>query len=193
MKLEPAASAPLPTRFGDFIVHVFQNGHDGTEIIALTTPRLADDALVRLHSECATGDIFSSLRCDCRSQLEQAQKKIAADGNGVIIYVRGHEGRGIGLSNKIRAYALQDQGHDTVDANLELGLPADARSYKTATAVLKSLGLSRIRLLTNNSQKITALEDAGISVTARIPAWTCETPHNSQYLQTKKARMGHLE
>lgn len=193
MKLELTSSAPLPTRFGDFTVYVFQTGKDGEDIIALSTASLTDNALVRLHSECATGDIFSSLRCDCRTQLEQAQQKISEDGNGLIIYIRGHEGRGIGLANKIKAYALQDQGHDTVDANLKLGLPADARTYESAAAILNHFGLKKIRLLTNNTRKISALENAGITVTERVPAWTAETPYNREYLQTKKTRMGHLD
>ena len=185
------AQAQLPTRFGAFKLYIFSDAK-GNEHMAAATEQVRDDALVRLHSECATGDILASLRCDCRSQLEEAQRRIAQDGNGLLIYLRGQEGRGVGLANKIRAYALQEQGMDTVEANQHLGFPADARDYAAALAILRHFGLSRIRLLTNNQQKLDAFNDSGISVTARVPLWTAENSHNADYLATKRARLGHL-
>lgn len=185
------AEAQLPTRFGNFKLHIFSDAQ-GNEHMAATTEKVRDGALVRLHSECATGDILASLRCDCRNQLEQALQRIAQDGNGVLIYLRGQEGRGVGLANKIRAYALQEQGMDTVQANLHLGFPVDARDYAAALGILRAFALTRIRLLTNNQLKLEAFAGSGISVTARVPLWTAENPHNADYLATKRERLGHL-
>lgn len=191
MSLTHEAQAQLPTRYGDFTLHVFKDGQ-GQEHMAVAAGTPQADCLVRLHSECATGDILGSLRCDCRDQLEQALRKIAAAGNGLLIYLRGHEGRGMGLGNKVRAYALQEQGHDTVSANLQLGFPADARDYAAAIEILRHFGLKQIQLMTNNQQKLAALQAADIAVSARVPLWTAENPHNQAYLQTKRARLGHL-
>jgi GTP cyclohydrolase II len=186
------ASSQLPTRFGDFRLSVFVDDK-GAEHLALAAGTPSDGCLVRLHSECATGDIMGSLRCDCRDQLELALHKIDEAGEGLLIYIRDHEGRGIGLANKIKAYALQDQGMDTVDANLHLGFAADERSYDVSFCILKHFGLKSIRLLTNNRQKIDALQAAGIDVTDQIPLWVATNPHNEKYLATKRKRMGHIE
>lgn len=190
-KLKHQATALLPTRFGTFRLHAFSD-EARNEHLAVATESVGPDCLVRMHSECATGDILGSLRCDCRDQLEASLRKIAAGGNGMVIYLRGHEGRGIGLTNKIKAYALQDQGLDTVDANLRLGFAPDQRDYAAAVEILKYFNLSRIRLLTNNRAKIAALEEAGISLSAHVPLWTATNPHNEKYLETKKRRMGHI-
>ncbi len=190
-KLKHQATATLPTRFGAFRVHAFRDDK-ASEHLALATESVTQDCLVRLHSECATGDILGSLRCDCRDQLEASMRKIAASGNGLLIYLRGHEGRGIGLGNKIKAYALQDQGLDTVDANLRLGFAPDQRDYEAAVAILEYFNLSRIRLLTNNRAKIAALEEAGVTLSAHVPLWTATNPHNEKYLETKRLRMGHI-
>lgn len=147
--------------------------------------------LVRVHSGCVTGDIFHSLRCDCRAQLEAALRRIANTPNGVLIYLPYHEGRGIGLFKKIKAYALQDQGRDTVDANLEIGEPVDAREYELAAEILRDLGFSQIRLMTNNPAKIEALEDAGIEILDRVPVVVSPGTHNERYLETKRRRMSH--
>ncbi len=185
------AQAQLPTRFGDFKLHIFRDVQ-GHEHMAVATDNVRDDAIVRLHSECATGDILASLRCDCRNQLEQALQRIAVEGNGLLIYLRGQEGRGLGLANKIRAYALQEKGMDTVDANRHLGFPDDARDYAAALHILRYFGLARIRLLTNNQQKMDAFAASGITIAARVPLWTAENPHNADYLATKRERLGHL-
>ena len=147
---------------------------------------------MRVHSECATGDIMGSLRCDCRDQLELSLRKIEEAGEGLLIYIRDHEGRGIGLANKIKAYALQDQGMDTVDANIHLGFAPDERTYGVAICMLKHFGLKNIRLLTNNREKIDALTAAGINVIDQVPLWTATNPHNEKYLATKRERMGHI-
>ncbi|MBP7253131.1 MAG: GTP cyclohydrolase II [Alphaproteobacteria bacterium] len=186
-----AAQANLPTRYGDFTLHIFRDGQ-GAEHMAVVAGAPQEGALVRLHSECATGDILGSLRCDCRDQLESALRAITAAGGGIVLYLRGHEGRGMGLANKIRAYALQEQGMDTVSANQHLGFVADGRDYAMAVAILRHFGLSKVRLMTNNQQKLAALADAGITVTERVPLWTAENPHNEVYLATKRAKLGHL-
>ncbi len=160
--------------------------------MAMAVGAPTDGCLVRLHSECATGDIMGSLRCDCRDQLELSLRKIAESGHGLLIYIRDHEGRGIGLANKIKAYALQDQGLDTVDANVHLGFAPDARSYDVAISILKYFHLKRIKLLTNNRTKIDALERAGIIVSNQMPIWIASNPHNEKYLATKRKRMGHI-
>jgi GTP cyclohydrolase II len=183
----------LPTRFGHFTVAAF--AVDGTpgEALALLRGPLHGDVipLVRLHSECLTGDVLGSLRCDCGQQLAAAMELIAEASSGVLLYLR-QEGRGIGLANKIRAYALQDQGLDTVDANLALGLPVDQREYASAAGILRQLGLRQVRLLTNNPLKSAALERHGIQVVERVPLAVPPNGVNSAYLRTKADRMGHL-
>ena len=184
-------SARMPTAYGEFQVTVY---HDdaGKEHVALVMGDREDSpTLVRIHSECLTGDVFSSLRCDCRDQLSAAIQQITEAGRGIIIYLR-QEGRGIGLSNKIQAYALQDQGLDTVDANLHLGLPVDGRDYRIAASILRHQGTNKIRLLTNNPRKIADLEAGGIEVVERIPLQIPPGPDNQRYLQTKAERLGHL-
>jgi 3,4-dihydroxy 2-butanone 4-phosphate synthase / GTP cyclohydrolase II len=184
----------LPTPYGDFDARVWRTG-DGAPHLALVYGAVGDElgpALVRIHSECLTGDVFGSLRCDCGAQLEHALEQVAEAGRGVVLYLRGHEGRGIGLAHKLRAYALQDQGFDTVEANLELGFPADARDYSAAATMLLGLGVRRVRLLTNNPDKVQALQRAGIEVVERVPLLQPPRPENVRYLRTKQERLGHL-
>lgn len=185
------ADAMLPTRHGQFRIAVFQVAD--VEIAALFFGESANGSvpLVRLHSECLTGDTFGSLRCDCGEQLDAALARIARSGYGALLYLH-QEGRGIGLANKIRAYALQDAGMDTVDANVALGLPVDGRDYRAAAAVLCSLGLSRVRLLTNNPVKCAALERCGVQILERVALVTPPNASNVSYLHTKADRMGHL-
>jgi 3,4-dihydroxy 2-butanone 4-phosphate synthase/GTP cyclohydrolase II len=187
-----AAETLLPSRYGDWRTYGFR-GDDGLEYVALVKGDLAatSSPLVRLHSECLTGDALGSARCDCGEQLQMAMRLISAEGTGAIVYVRGHEGRGIGLLPKLRAYALQDRGMDTVDANLALGYRSDARDYAGAAAVIKALDVTRIRLLTNNIGKMTGLHEHGIDVTERIPLITTPSTDNLHYLWTKQTRMGH--
>ncbi|MBV9580289.1 MAG: GTP cyclohydrolase II [Chloroflexi bacterium] len=187
------AEATLATRSGAFKIAVFNVEGAPGEIAALTRGPLHGDAipLVRLHSECLTGDVLGSLRCDCGQQLNAALDLIAEAPSGVLLYLP-QEGRGIGLANKIRAYALQDQGLDTVDANIALGLPVDRRDYAAAAHVLLSLGLRRVRLLTNNPAKSAALEKYGVQVVERVPLAVPPNPINLEYLRTKADRMGHL-
>jgi GTP cyclohydrolase II len=187
------AAAALPTRFGTFKVAVFEVDGAPGEIAALTRGALQTGGppLVRLHSECLTGDVLGSLRCDCGQQLAAALSLIARASSGVLLYLP-QEGRGIGLANKIRAYALQDGGLDTVDANLALGLPVDRRDYAAAAEVLRSLGLGQVRLLTNNPLKSQALERHGIQVVERVPLTVRPNSVNQHYLRTKADRMGHL-
>jgi 3,4-dihydroxy 2-butanone 4-phosphate synthase/GTP cyclohydrolase II len=187
------ASTRLPTRHGEFRAHGYLSGLDGVEHVALVCGDIGDgeDVLVRVHSECLTGDVFGSLRCDCGPQLAAAMDAVAAEGRGVVLYIRGHEGRGIGLLHKLRAYQLQDLGHDTVDANLELGLPADARDYGTGAQILADLGIRSMRLLTNNPAKRAGIEGYGLTVLGRIPLPVTATTHNLRYLRTKRDRMGH--
>ncbi|MFY9286890.1 MAG: GTP cyclohydrolase II [Alphaproteobacteria bacterium] len=191
MAIEYTATSNLPTRYGDFRMQVFTD-ENGTEHMALAIGVVSDDNLVRIHSECATGDILGSMRCDCRDQLEQALEKISDAGHGLLIYLRGHEGRGIGLANKIKAYALQDQGLDTVEANVKLGFAPDQRDYSPAIAILQHFGLSQVKLLTNNRHKIKALEEAGIKVSEHVSLWTATNPYNAHYVDTKRKRMGHI-
>lgn len=180
----------LPTAYGDFDMVVFRD-KQGLEHSALIKGDLTKGTpMVRLHSECLTGDAFGSLRCDCGEQLRAAMERISDNGTGAIVYLR-QEGRGIGLGNKIRAYALQDDGRDTVDANQELGFPADARTYDVAAAMLSELGVSQIELLSNNPAKRNALESLGVTVETRTPLVVDSQPHNEAYLQTKADRMGH--
>ncbi|MGZ5399262.1 MAG: GTP cyclohydrolase II, partial [Nocardioides sp.] len=150
-----------------------------------------EPVLVRVHSECLTGDVFGSHRCDCGPQLDEALERIVSEGRGIVVYLRGHEGRGIGLVAKLQAYALQDEGRDTVDANLDLGLPADARHYGAATQILRDLGVATVRLLTNNPDKTASLEDYGVAVAERVPLTPRPNDHNLAYLRTKRDRMGH--
>ena len=195
--VEQVATSSMPTAFGTFRAVAYRSTLDGIEHLALVMGDVAEagrsdrGALVRVHSECLTGDILGSLRCDCGGQLEQALKAIAAEGCGVVVYLRGHEGRGIGLAHKIRAYALQDQGLDTIDANTAQGLPADSRSYGTGSQILGDLGISRLRLITNNPAKFGGLESYGLTLVSRVSLPVVETPHNVRYLRTKRERMGH--
>ena len=191
--VERVARTHLPTRHGDFTAYGYRITVDGSEHVALVHGDLSgpEPVLTRVHSECLTGDVFGSDRCDCGPQLDDSLERIVAEGRGVVVYLRGHEGRGIGLVAKLQAYQLQDGGRDTVDANLDLGLPADARHYGTATQVLRDLGVERVRLLTNNPDKVTNLEDFGIEVTERLPLTTRPNDHNLAYLLTKRDRMGH--
>jgi GTP cyclohydrolase II len=185
------AVADLPSRFGDFRIVAFWNNRDGKEHVAIVRGDVmgAEDLPTRLHSECVTGDVMGSLRCDCRDQLEVALKSIAME-RGLVLYMR-QEGRGIGLANKVRAYALQDQGLDTVDANLALGFRDDERDYAIAAHMLTSLNVGSVRLMTNNPSKILQLEQQGIKVTGRVPHVVPPTEHNRFYLETKAARSGH--
>ncbi|WP_347474162.1 GTP cyclohydrolase II [Acinetobacter thermotolerans] len=194
MPIEFVATSRLPTAYGEFKITVFQDPKTGEEHVALSKglEEPSDEpVLVRIHSECLTGDAFASLKCDCGPQLQATQKLINEAGRGVILYLR-QEGRGIGLTNKIRAYALQDQGHDTVDANLMLNLPADARKYDMCTIMLDHLGVKSVRLITNNPLKINALKDLGINVVDRVPLTVGLNPFNEQYLKTKHERMSHM-
>ncbi len=184
----------LPNEFGEWRALGYQNSVDGTEHLALALGDLAapgPDPLVRMHSECLTGDVFGSHRCDCGTQLEAAMAAIAAEGRGVVLYLRGHEGRGIGLLSKLRAYQLQDLGADTVDANTELGLPVDAREYSTGAQMLTDLGVYSLRLLTNNPAKVDGLAGFGITVTGRVSLPSLPTAHNLRYLTAKRDRLGH--
>jgi 3,4-dihydroxy 2-butanone 4-phosphate synthase/GTP cyclohydrolase II len=192
--VERVAETRLPTRHGDFTAYGYRITIDGSEHVALVYGDVAgaEPVLTRVHSECLTGDVFGSHRCDCGPQLEEALGRIVTEGRGVVIYLRGHEGRGIGLVAKLQAYQLQDGGRDTVDANLELGLPADARHYGTATQILRDLGIASVRLLTNNPQKTSALEDYGIPVAERVALAPRPNDHNLAYLRTKRDRMGHV-
>ncbi|KFG07564.1 bifunctional 3,4-dihydroxy-2-butanone-4-phosphate synthase/GTP cyclohydrolase II [Streptomyces scabiei] len=187
------AKTRLPTAFGDFTAHGYRSTVDGVEHVALVHGEIGDgeDVLVRVHSECLTGDIFHSLRCDCGPQLQTSLERIAAEGRGVVVYLRGHEGRGIGLLSKLRAYELQERGRDTLDANLELGLPADARDYGAGAQILADLGVHSLRLMTNNPEKTDALVRHGLRVTDREPMPVRAGEHNLRYLRTKRDRMGH--
>ncbi len=188
------AEATLPTEHGTFQAFVYESVMDSEQHLALVYGDLAEagDPLVRVHSECLTGDVMGSLRCDCGPQLHTALAKIAAEGAGVVVYLRGHEGRGIGLGHKIRAYALQEDGKDTVDANLELGLPVDSREYGIGAQILNDLGVTRMRLMTNNPAKYGGLEGFGLDIVERVPLESVPTEFNIDYLRTKKERMGHL-
>jgi len=187
------AASKLPTPFGVFIMHGFLDEATGKEHVALTLGKVDDGepVLGRLHSECLTGDALFSLRCDCGFQLEAALRAIAAEGRGVLLYLR-QEGRGIGLLNKIRAYKLQDGGADTVEANERLGFRADQRDYAICKPMLEHLGITAIKLMTNNPRKVKALEGSGIPVTERVPLQTGLNPHNEKYLQTKAGKLGHM-
>jgi len=189
------AETRLSNQYGEWRAFGYLNLVDKTEHIALVLGDLADgpadDLLVRMHSECLTGDVFGSRRCDCGAQLDASMAAIAAEGRGIVLYLRGHEGRGIGLLSKLRAYQLQDSGADTVDANLDLGLPVDAREYSTGAQILADLGVEQLRLLTNNPAKIAGLAGFGIKVTDRVPLPVVVTPDNLRYLLAKRDRLGH--
>jgi 3,4-dihydroxy 2-butanone 4-phosphate synthase/GTP cyclohydrolase II len=192
-QVERVAEARIPTVHGEFRAIGFDSLLDGVEHIALVAGEIGDgaDVLVRVHSECLTGDVLGSLRCDCGPQLDAALAAVAAEGRGVVLYVRGHEGRGIGLMHKLQAYQLQDAGADTVDANLALGMPADARDYGTGAQILVDLGVRSMRLLTNNPAKRAGLEGYGLTITGRVPLPIRPNPENLRYLRTKRDRMGH--
>jgi len=192
-QVERVTETRLPTEFGEFRAVGFRSRLDGVEHVALVHGEIGDGegVLVRVHSECLTGDVFGSRRCDCGPQLHAALRRVAEEGRGVVLYMRGHEGRGIGLLHKLRAYALQDGGDDTVDANLNLGLPADARDYGTGAQILADLGVSSMRLLTNNPAKRAGLEGYGLSILERVPLEVAPNPDNLSYLLTKRDRMGH--
>ncbi|MEU3656765.1 bifunctional 3,4-dihydroxy-2-butanone-4-phosphate synthase/GTP cyclohydrolase II [Streptomyces sp. NPDC032161] len=187
------AEVRLPTGFGPFTAYGYRSTADGVEHVALVHGDLGDgdDVLVRVHSECLTGDIFQSQRCDCGPQLHASMRRITEEGRGVVVYLRGHEGRGIGLLSKLRAYELQERGIDTLDANLELGLPADARDYAAGAQILKDLGVRSLRLMTNNPDKTAAILRHGLTVTGREPMPVKAGEHNLRYLRTKRDRMGH--
>ncbi len=187
------AETRLPTAYGDFTAYGYRITIDGGEHVALVMGDISgsEPVLTRVHSECLTGDVFASSRCDCGPQLDEALEVIAEEGRGVVVYLRGHEGRGIGLVAKLQAYQLQDGGRDTVDANLDLGLPADARHYGAATQILRDLGVGSVRLLTNNPNKVTNLEEYGVPVAERVPLTPRPNDHNIGYLMTKRDRMGH--
>lgn len=191
--VEHFAEARIPTRYGDFTAHAYRSVLDGVEHVAYVMGDVdgGDPPLVRVHSECLTGDILASLRCDCGSQLQMALQMIAEEGRGVLVYLRGHEGRGIGIGHKLRAYALQDEGLDTVDANTALGLPVDSREYGVGANILADLGISAMRLMTNNPAKYGGLEGYGLEIVERVPIVTQPTAENVRYLETKRTRMGH--
>jgi GTP cyclohydrolase II len=190
-QIQWVASSPLPTRHGEFTTHVFQDS-DGKEHVALVFGEVdgKESVPVRVHSECMTSEVFGSLKCDCKEQLDFAMAEAAKNGFGMVVYLR-QEGRGIGLTNKIRAYDLQAQGHDTVDANRLLGLPDDARKYDVAADVLEFLGVRSIELLTNNPAKVDGLRALGVAVTGRRPVLIAPNPHSANYLETKRRRMAH--
>ncbi len=188
------AEARIPTEFGDFTAHVFESIVDDTEHVAFVMGEIAgaENVLVRVHSECLTGDVFGSLRCDCGPQLNLALARVAAEGRGVVVYLRGHEGRGIGLGHKMRAYALQEQGRDTVEANLDLGLPVDSREYGIGAQILVELGVTTMRLMTNNMSKYGGLEGYGLEIVERVPLLPKPNVENIAYLRAKQHKLGHL-
>ncbi|CAO2813887.1 unnamed protein product [Amaranthus hypochondriacus] len=192
--VERSSAARIPTMWGPFTAYCYKSYLDGIEHIAMVKGDIGDgqDILVRVHSECLTGDIFGSARCDCGNQLALAMKKIEAAGRGVLVYLRGHEGRGIGLGHKLRAYNLQDAGRDTVEANEELGLPVDSREYGIGAQILRDLGVRTMKLMTNNPAKYIGLKGYGLAVSGRVPLITPITNENKRYLETKRKKMGHV-
>jgi 3,4-dihydroxy 2-butanone 4-phosphate synthase/GTP cyclohydrolase II len=186
------SEARIPMEGGDYTAHVYESLLDGEQHLALVKGEIGPDLLVRVHSECLTGDVFGSLRCDCGPQLRAALDLIDREGRGVLVYLRGHEGRGIGLGHKIRAYRLQEEGHDTVDANVALGLPVDTREYGIGAQMLVDLGVTTMRLMTNNPLKYGGLEGFGLDIVERVPLEPKPNPENLTYLRTKRERMGHL-
>ena len=192
--VERMGDANVPTEYGEFRCVAYRSTIDGVEHLAFVKGDVADGdpVLVRVHSECLTGDVFASRRCDCGPQLATAMEKVSQEGRGVIVYLRGHEGRGIGIGHKIRAYSLQDRGLDTVDANLKLGLPVDSREYGIGAQILADLGARKLRLMTNNPAKYGGLGGFAIEVVERVPLVTVPTPENEAYLRTKRERLGHL-
>ena len=186
--------ARIPTVWGDFTCYAFESVLDGEQHVAMVRGAVSGEknVLVRVHSECLTGDVFGSLRCDCGVQLDAAMAQIAEDGLGVVVYLRGHEGRGIGIGHKIRAYSLQDEGLDTVEANEALGLPVDSREYGIGSQILNDLGITTMRLMTNNPAKYGGLDGFGLQITERVPIESIPNPENLRYLQTKRELMGHL-
>ncbi|MBW3661677.1 MAG: bifunctional 3,4-dihydroxy-2-butanone-4-phosphate synthase/GTP cyclohydrolase II [Actinobacteria bacterium] len=187
------SEATIPTAFGAWRAIGYESAGDGLQHVALVCGDVEGraDVLVRMHSECLTGDVFGSLRCDCGVQLHDAMRLIAEEGAGVVVYIRGHEGRGIGIVHKLHAYKLQDEGKDTVEANLELGFPADSRDYGTGAQILADLGLTTLRLLTNNPLKRSALEGHGLRIVERVALETAPTEHNLKYLEAKRDKLGH--
>ncbi|KAF7842995.1 bifunctional riboflavin biosynthesis protein RIBA 1, chloroplastic-like [Senna tora] len=192
--VDRAGAAQIPTMWGPFTSYCYRSLLDGMEHIAMVKGDIGDgqDVLVRVHSECLTGDIFGSARCDCGNQLSLAMQQIEAAGRGVLVYLRGHEGRGIGLGHKLRAYNLQDAGCDTVEANEELGLPVDSREYGIGAQILRDLGVRSMKLMTNNPAKYVGLKGYGLTVSGRIPLLTLITKENKRYLETKREKMGHV-
>jgi 3,4-dihydroxy 2-butanone 4-phosphate synthase / GTP cyclohydrolase II len=188
------AEANIPTLYGEFRSIAYESVVDGRTHVALVTGDIGEgtDVLTRVHSECLTGDVFGSLRCDCGEQLDRAMELIGKEGRGVILYIRGHEGRAIGITHKLRAYELQDRGRDTVEANIELGFPADQRDYGIGAQILYDLGVRSMRLLTNNPEKRAGLEGHGLTIKERIPLQTEPTPQNVGYLRAKREKLGHL-
>ncbi|KAG4945287.1 hypothetical protein AAZX31_15G040200 [Glycine max] len=192
--VERTSVSRLPTKWGLFQAYCYSSKLDGTEHVAVVKGDMGDgqDVLVRVHSECLTGDIFGSARCDCGNQLDLAMRLIEEAGRGVVVYLRGHEGRGIGLGHKLKAYNLQDQGHDTVQANIELGLAVDAREYGIGAQILRDIGVRTMRLMTNNPAKFVGLKGYGLAVVGRVPVLTPITEENKRYLETKRTKMGHI-
>ncbi|KAL9238343.1 hypothetical protein vseg_012776 [Gypsophila vaccaria] len=192
--VERSSAARIPTMWGPFTAYCYRSFLDGIEHIAMVKGEIGDgeDVLVRVHSECLTGDIFGSARCDCGNQLALAMKQIEATGRGILVYLRGHEGRGIGLGHKLRAYNLQDDGRDTVEANEELGLPVDSREYGIGAQILRDLGVRTMKLMTNNPAKYIGLKGYGLAISGRVPLITPITKENKRYLETKRAKMGHV-
>ncbi|CAB4621134.1 unannotated protein [freshwater metagenome] len=188
------SEARIPTQWGDFTCYVYESMLDGEQHIAMVYGAVQgeDNVLVRVHSECLTGDVFGSLRCDCGIQLNKAMERIAEEGLGILVYLRGHEGRGIGIGHKIRAYSLQDEGADTVEANVALGLPIDSREYGIGAQILVDLGITTMRSMTNNPSKYGGLEGFGLDITERVPLESIPNPENIAYLRTKREKMGHL-
>jgi 3,4-dihydroxy 2-butanone 4-phosphate synthase/GTP cyclohydrolase II len=187
------SEARIPTRHGEFTAYVYESLLDGVEHLAFVRGEVAGaaDVLVRVHSECLTGDVFGSLRCDCGVQLDVALERVAAEDQGVVVYLRGHEGRGIGLGHKLRAYSLQDRGRDTVEANVELGFPADSREYGIGSQILVDLGITTMRLMTNNPAKYGGLEGYGLAIVERVPLRAEPNDENISYLRTKQDKLGH--